>query len=213
MKNLFLIVLTLTVLTMFSTKRIHAENAFSLIEIVADHSGSMFDSGHIEIQSEAIITALSNYVVDCNTLHVDYIAWGNVALPAVSAQLTDQDTVDDYAIKLYNASTSKLSYTDHHVGLSAAIRKTRESKAQKKVVLFITDGVSEIQHNFDLGRIIPPDVTVFTISLGTQDVSNFVERNIQPKTGGQHFHADNADELVEVLEQAFEAAKIELCLS
>lgn len=207
------IILTVAVLTMFSVTITHAKEEPALIVIAADQSESMFDSKHVEIQREALITAFANYVVDCNNLEVRYIAWGGSVAPPVTAKLINQEAVIDYANSLWPVTHAMLKTTDHSLGVAAAVDQLEASKAKHKVLVFTTDGVSNEPRNWGLGSQIPRDVTVFTISLGTTEVSNFVVKNIQPSTGGEHFHADNADELASQLEEAFKAAKAELCLS
>ncbi len=209
--NIFILVTT--VLTMFSVTTAHAEEEPALIVIAADQSESMFDSNHVDIQREALITAFANYVVDCNNLEVRYIAWGGTVAPPVTAKLTNQEAVIAYANALWPVTHAMLKTTDHSLGVTAAVDQLVASKAKHKVLVFTTDGVSNEPRNWGLGSQIPSDVTVFTISLGTTEVSNFVMKNIQPSARGEHFHADNAEELTTQLEEALKAAKTELCLS
>jgi len=205
-------VLTVSLLTMFSTSASRAEDN-ALVVIAADQSNSMFDSGHVNIQREALITAFANYLVDCNNLEVRYIAWGGEAIAPVSAKLTDQAAVIDYANRLWPVSHAILQSTNHHRGVEAALKQLNASDAKQKVLIFTTDGLSNEPDNWNLGRKIPADVLVFTISLGSREISDFVSKNIQPATGGKHYHANNADELTARFEEAFTAAKTELCLS
>ncbi len=194
-------------------QKAQADENFALIVIAADQSESMFESDHIEIVREALITAFANYVVDCNKLQVDYIAWGGSVEKPLSTRLTDQEAVADYAIALWPESHKMLQTTDHSLGIYASVRQFNASKASKKVLVFITDGVSNETRNFNLEQIIPADVIVYSISLGPADVSTFVVDNIQPTTGGVHFHANNTDQFIESIEGAFAAAKSDLCLS
>ncbi|MES2749484.1 MAG: VWA domain-containing protein [Patescibacteria group bacterium] len=209
----FLIIIILTVLTMFSTNTSKAQDATALIVIAADQSESMFQSKHSDIQRDGFITAFANYVADCNNLQVDYIAWGDSTSVPVSARLINEKAVVDYAMALWPVSHYILSTTNHSLGLRAALKQLAASDAQQKVLVFTTDGVSNESRNWDLGRTIPADVMVYTISLGTEEISNFVQKHIQPATGGVHFHANNADELTAKLEEVFAAAKTDLCLS
>ncbi|MBY0310371.1 VWA domain-containing protein [Patescibacteria group bacterium] len=211
--NKFFIIFIQTVLTMFSANSIRAEDSTALIVIAADQSESMFQSEHSDIQREALITAFANYIVDCNNLQVDYIAWGATTAEPVSARLFNQAAVVDYAQALWPVSHRILETTNHSLGLQAAINQLTASSAQKKVLIFTTDGVSNEPTNWGLGRTIPSDIKVFTISLGSKEISDFVVKNIQPAAGGVHFHANNADELTAKLEEAFAAAKTDLCLS
>ncbi|MBY0537799.1 VWA domain-containing protein [Patescibacteria group bacterium] len=198
---------------MFSVNKTHADENSALIVIAADQSDSMFTSDHVVIQREALITAFANYVVDCNNLEINYIAWGDRAKESLNARLINQDAVADYALALWPVSHSRMLSANHSEGIRAAVKQLTASNAEQKVLIFTTDGVSNEPTNWDLGKTIPADVLVYTISLGPMEVSNFVEKNIQPATGGVHFHANNADELTAKLEEAFAAAKTQLCVS
>jgi von Willebrand factor type A domain len=213
MRKAILSLCTVLLVLLQGLQKAQADENFALVVIAADQSESMFDTNHVDIMREAVITALSNYVVDCNNLQVDYIAWGASVEEPVSMRLTDQEAIDDYMLALWPESHKILNTTDHSLGISASVSQFTASKADKKVLIFVTDGVSNETRNFNLEQIIPADVIVYTISLGPADVSTFVVDNIQPATGGVHFHANNTDQFIGSLERAFAAAKTDLCLS
>ncbi len=207
------IILTMSLVTMFSTTKLPAEANFSQASLVIDQSESMFDSKHIEIVRDALITALTNFVIDCNNVQFDYVAWGGTVLSTISVKLTSQVALDDYTVKLYETSHARLGSTIHSLGVSAAVKQLNISRAHNKVMIFITDGVSVNKRDLLLGQTIPSDIKVFTISLGRVEVSQFVQKNIMPASGGVHYHANNADELQLKIEEVFKTAKTDMCVS
>lgn len=208
LKSLLVLLTTLNLLFQNQTAQ-----ASGIVVVAADQSGSMFYSQNIEVQTEALITAFSNYLLDCNKLQIDYVAWGDYALSPIQADLTNKASLKKFSVAMYEQSKNNLGSTEHWIGIYEADTLFAQSKADIKVLIFVTDGQSSSNENKNLGASIPKGVSVYAISLGDDTVASYVKENIIPPSNGHFYRASNAKELSIVIEEALGMAKTELCIS
>jgi hypothetical protein len=186
---------------------VHAEQAIPAhIIIAADQSGSMFKSGHITVQTNAIINALARYTEDCSLVRLSYLAWGSRTLETVTGSLDTFENRYELVANISQVSATSLGLTAHELGYQEAKNLVRPE--ERTVMIIITDGTNR---HPDLTVYDDPQFTVHKIALNNKDAEFYLENRFLPGVGENHFATDT-DEVEHLIRAVLDTVQTELCL-
>lgn len=175
----------------------------SHIIIAADHSGSMHNIRAIHVQTEAIITALYEYVSGCGNTTITYIAWGTGVRPPVSADLNNREELGSLMIAISELSAVNLVGSNHNFGFSTAQAAILPN--ERAIVIFLTDDKAS---EYEVEGI---DFELHKVAIVRPGVAETLRKYFLPGKGTVH-EVHSTEELETLVKDLLEKARTELCL-
>jgi hypothetical protein len=168
---------------------------------------------NLSIQTTAFEMFLNEYNPACAGIDVEYVPWGNKVGQALSGTIFDTDSAREFG---RNISGVKLSpefsaATDHAMAMEMAAQLLA-GNYEKKVLIFITDEVAQVDLRKKLSQLVPADVIVFGIGIGDKETADYVRDYIVP-LHGHNFRAETPEELQATFTEAFKQLNMFLCMS
>ncbi len=171
--------------------------------IAADHSGSMHNIRAIHVQTEAIITALYEYVSGCGNTTITYIAWGADVRPPVSADFNNREELEGLMVAISELSHVNMLGSNHNLAFFAAQAAILPN--ERAVVIFLTDDKAS---KYELEGI---DYELHKVAIMRPGVAETLRRYFLPGEGTVH-EVYSTDELEALIKELLEEVRTELCL-
>ena len=157
-----------------------------------DSSGSMISNDRNDIRITASQSFVSKMAENDKGAVVDFDDYAHLLASMTSDKPTLNNALDEI---------DKYGGTNLSAGFSLALEQYSNEDANR-LMIFLTDGDGTWNSSL-IDLAIEKNVTVYTVGLGTSyDATKLVD--MATRTGGLYFPAQNADELIEILDAAAE---------
>lgn len=150
------------------------------------------------------------YLVRCQLLTIDFVAFGTDALAPITVVLNSPDSSTDFSRLVYALAHIDLEGTQPRSGMLVA-NSLVTSGYDRTVIIFVTDADVVGGSNAELWHLVLPTTEFIAISLGSDTSWSYVERHIKP-VHGQHLHANTAPELRKMLWNVFDDFGYDRCV-
>lgn len=179
-----------------------------------DQSGSM-RKGHpawLYIQQFYLTQYFSEFSGRCQEIHFDYVGWGTDALPPLRTVLRTNADGKELSGLLYQLTYQNLEATVQDKGMLKALSLIDTENYDRTIVIFVSDEYIANEDGAELWKLVPADVELIGISLGSDSVYGYFMRHIVPPTAnGKHYHASTKSEFGQILYEVFDGLGFDHC--
>ncbi len=207
------LVLLVPVLLHFSGNRAAADSADVHVVFATDLSSSMFGKAlpnHAQIQSDALRNFFVGFNTSCVGMAVDFLPWGDTVGPPVGMVIKTKAEANRFWSQIAPVTDLPRNGTQHGTAFRAALTLF-DNPSVKNILIFTTDEGTQATDGMALFALVPPSVTVYAISLGNNNVFQYVDTQIVSDPA-RHFHATNSADFAQALDQVFMTVSSQFCL-
>ena len=166
------------------------EDNFKGIDVVfaIDSSGSMSYNDSNNVRKTVTKNFFDHFTNDDRAAIVDFDNWAYVVTPFTSDKSTLEKAVDK--IDSYGGTNLSSAIS---AGIDLFTSSSYKNDGHAKYIILLTDGEGDYS-NIYTEEAQREGITIFTVGLG-DEVSVDLLKDIATGTGGQYYHADEADKL------------------
>ena len=153
----------------------------------------------------------NQYSLRCQTITIDYVAWGTNSLPPIQRRLSSYQQSNDLAKMIFVMSGANMEGTNPYDAMLNANNFVPDGY-DRIIIVFVTDVEFVGEKNSGLGELVSPTTQFFGVSLGSNASYSYMSRHLIPKHG-QHFHANTTKEFNNTMSDILDEIGYEHCMA